>query len=511
MAGPTRSSAAGESRRARLGLTCLLAWPALAQPGLQTDVEAQLADAVALFQSSFAEAFFHATDPNERFDALVFPGVVSQLAEQGDFDVLFQFGDEAFEVEIDRAGGLGQGEATGPLPLPAVSRRVHDGERGGLDAGSCRACHFVGGPDGSGAMTQVALFRGDGLTLSSADARDPPHVMGLGYVSLAAEHISALLQAQRTVATELAASAGRRAVRPLVVDGVDFGEIAALPDGTVDTSGVVGVSPDLVVRPFGHKGRHATLPALADEALQVHHGLQSSSRLAEYAGDAETFLGDGPEADRDGDGIEGEATEGQAVLLASYLSMLGVPRIAPPTDPELALVWARGRRMFGEVGCERCHRARHALEETAITHSARAGGLTVRIELSEAGQPPVPAQLDFGEDEEGFLYHRTPIFPFTDLRRHAMGAGLAARDEPLPDGGGVVAGDTWLTRSLWGLADTAPYLHDGRAPTVQDAIRAHGGEAVAARDAYDALPESDRSALRVFLLSLTRAPIVLVE
>jgi len=491
-------------------LALVLTSPSLAQPGLQTDVEAQLADAVELFANTFAEAFFHATDPNERFEVLIFPGVLAQLVERGDFALVFSLGDEAFEAELDRAGGLGRGEAHGPPPQPAVTRRIHTGELGGLDAGACRACHFVGGPDGSGAATQVALFRGDGATLSSADPRDPPHVMGTGYVSLAAARITTALQEERGVASRVAANSGRRVARPLVIDGVDFGEIAALPDGTIDTTGVVGVSPDLVVRPFGHKGRHATLVSLVDEALQVHHGLQSTSRLAEH-GAAPDLVGDGPEGDRDGDGVVEEASEAQAVLLASYLSMLGVPRIAPPHDPELALAWARGRRLFEEVGCEGCHRARHALEETIITHDARAGDLQIRIDLSEHGQEPAPVQVDFGVDEGGFLRHETPIFPFTDLRRHGMGAALAARDEPLPDGAGVVPADTWLTRSLWGVADTAPYLHDGRAPTLHAAIVAHGGAAAAARDAFLALPTGDQGALRLFLASLTRPAVLLVE
>ena len=64
----------------------------------------------------------------------------------------------------------------------------------------------------------------------------------------------------------------------------------------------------------------------------------------------------------------------------------------------------------------------------------------------------------------------------------------------------------FLTRPLWGLAETAPYLHDGRAPTVHDAIVLHGGEATAARDAYLALDEKGRASVRVFLTSLSREP-----
>ena len=69
----------------------------------------------------------------------------------------------------------------------------------------------------------------------------------------------------------------------------------------------------------------------------------------------------------------------------------------------------------------------------------------------------------------------------------------------------------WLTRSLWGLADTAPYLHDGRAPTVHDAILAHDGEARDARDAYANLDDDDQGAVRVFLHGLGREPVMMVE
>jgi CxxC motif-containing protein (DUF1111 family) len=56
------------------------------------------------------------------------------------------------------------------------------------------------------------------------------------------------------------------------------------------------------------------------------------------------------------------------------------------------------------------------------------------------------------------------------------------------------------------LAETAPYLHDGRAATVHEAIVAHDGEAKPAREAYLALGDSERSGLRVFLTSLSRKP-----
>ena len=50
------------------------------------------------------------------------------------------------------------------------------------------------------------------------------------------------------------------------------------------------------------------------------------------------------------------------------------------------------------------------------------------------------------------------------------------------------------------------FLHDGRAPTIHDAIMLHGGEATPAREAYAALAPRDQAEMRVFLASLSRAP-----
>jgi len=90
---------------------------------------------------------------------------------------------------------------------------------------------------------------------------------------------------------------------------------------------------------------------------------------------------------------------------------------------------------------------------------------------------------------------------FSDLKRHDMGSALAS---PAPQG--TIPARMFLTRSLWGLAETAPYLHDGRAPTLHDAIVLHGGEAAKSRDAYLALAEPARASVRVFLASLSREP-----
>ncbi len=46
------------------------------------------------------------------------------------------------------------------------------------------------------------------------------------------------------------------------------------------------------------------------------------------------------------------------------------------------------------------------------------------------------------------------------------------------------------------------FLHDGRAGTIEEAIRLHGGEAATSRDRFAALSKQDRKALLAFLRSL---------
>ncbi len=53
-----------------------------------------------------------------------------------------------------------------------------------------------------------------------------------------------------------------------------------------------------------------------------------------------------------------------------------------------------------------------------------------------------------------------------------------------------------------GLRFKTTFLHDGRAPSIDDAIRLHAGEAAGARDRFLALSPRERDALLRFLGSL---------
>ena len=474
-----------------------------------------LEDAIELFRRGRFGSLLHLTDPFERFDSLIGEFALQYWRDQESIEALFNTGDEAFEAELDRVGGAGR-----HVPIasgrPATVQRVHEGERGGYDSASCRSCHFSGGADGAGTLTQVGLFRGDGVHLSSATLRDAPHIMGLGYLMRISREIEDYLDDERRFVLNNAAVLGEPLSTTLRYQGISFGRLTGHPDGTLDTSEVVGISPDLKIRVLGHKGRHTSLQELADEALQVHHGLISDSRVESFS-DTEArfseYLGDGPVWDPDEDSVSYEASEAQAVLMAGYMSLLGAPVIQPPRSPALTLIWAEGKQIFESVGCSGCHvtTMRMMSYETELA-PVSAGDWSITLDLLADGMEPKPRNLDFGPDDNNIVPAGVPVMAFTDFKRHDMGPELADDvDEALPYGDGVVDRRLWVTRPLWGLADTAPYLHDGRASTVEEAIQMHGGEAEATRDAYLTLSEHERGALRVFLMSLTRPPSLFVE
>lgn len=103
---------------------------------------------------------------------------------------------------------------------------------------------------------------------------------------------------------------------------------------------------------------------------------------------------------------------------------------------------------------------------------------------------------------------------------------LYTLDDPTPPGGGGGPGggygppppverplpeedvrpEEWKTQPLWGVADSAPYFHDGAATTLQDAILRHKGDAKIVSQAYSALSPADQTAVISFLNTLKAPP-----
>ncbi|MBI1746349.1 MAG: hypothetical protein HYR55_07145 [Acidobacteria bacterium] len=90
---------------------------------------------------------------------------------------------------------------------------------------------------------------------------------------------------------------------------------------------------------------------------------------------------------------------------------------------------------------------------------------------------------------------RQPVNAYSDFLLHYVGT----RDL-------IQQGDAGLyefrTPPLWGLRARGPYLHDGTAVTVDQAILRHDIQALSSRSRYEQLSTEQRQALLAFLNSL---------
>ncbi len=464
-----------------------------------TVLREQLEKAINLRRREFFDRVLDARDPGELVEHATVTEAVLDRHKLG-IDALFVVGDELFGYLFRPENGWGSGGTDRKaIDYTPRLRRIHQGLSGGPDAFGCFSCHSKGGPDGAGTQTQNAFLRGDGERTGAADQRNAPHLLGLGPIACLAREMSGDLQKQAAAARERAKAEGRGVEQPLATKGVKFGRITAAPDGTVDDSRLEGVDPDLTIRPFGWKGHQATLRDMAEESLHIHQGLISNRiQFAVRDGTLDSGpYGKGPWYDVDEDGVSLEIDPGMLTTVVAYLAQLETPIIRPPRDPGLLDAWAAGRSRFGEIGCASCHVPTLELEDPKLDarQPAEPDRIAFIVDVAKDGDGP-KIEPKYGGYVTSYLVHL-----FSDLKRHDMGDALAT---PAPQG--AIPARVFLTRPLWGLAETAPYLHDGRAPTVHDAIVLHGGEAKKARDAYLALDEPGRASVRIFLASLSREP-----
>jgi Di-haem oxidoreductase, putative peroxidase len=89
---------------------------------------------------------------------------------------------------------------------------------------------------------------------------------------------------------------------------------------------------------------------------------------------------------------------------------------------------------------------------------------------------------------------------FSDLKRHDLGAAFYERNF---DG---TLRTQFMTTPLWGVGSTAPYGHDGRSINLREVILRHGGEAIAARNAFAGLPDIAKIAVFEYLNTLVLFP-----
>ena len=415
----------------------------------------------------------------------------SRLFHFGDF----MFGDHTFTIEEGLGNALSP-PLGGPNPRPN-SKKIHTGKFGGPDAQTCNECHGVGGADGTGDVAHNLLQDGDGVNLSTALPRQPRQVIGVGALQQLGIEMTAELQAQLAAAKNSAASTKTAVTAKLSSKGIGFGFIVAQPTGAVDFTGLQGIDSDLVLKPLGWKGRVANARRFVEGGFQVHLGMASQALIAKNcsATPIPGTVGDGPDCtDPDKDGVRDEITEAQLTEMALYATLLQMPvRVKPATHAGVVAA-NEGEKLFNQVSCQSCHLQSMTLHSTVHLEAPDlSGGAPFKVDLAVDGRIP---RLKKNTDGTA------TVELFSDLKRHDMGASLADPHSTF----GAFAPNLWLTSPLWGVAASAPYLHDGRAATLRDAITLHDGEGLASRNAFLALSAADQDKLIAFLNTLGRDP-----
>jgi CxxC motif-containing protein (DUF1111 family) len=226
-----------------------------------------------------------------------------------------------------------------------------------------------------------------------------------------------------------------------------------------DFNGIVPGRPRVLadgrVGKFGWKAQFATLEEFVAAACANEIGL-GNPRM-EQAKPWVRWEYPKMKPDLDGD---------QFHALVAFVDTLHRPVELEPADAKSHERAARGKELFNEVGCASCH-------------TPDMGG--VKGVYSD------------------FLLHR-----LDDRSKGGRGyRDTETVEVPLPTD--YPQPEEWKTPPLWGVADSAPYLHNGKALTLQAAILEHHGDAEAVMEAYGKLGSLGQGDILAFLKTL-KAP-----
>lgn len=165
-----------------------------------------------------------------------------------------------------------------------------------------------------------------------------------------------------------------------------------------------------------------------------------------------------------GNEIDPEISNQEIQNVVFYLKTLKAP-IPRQADSDVLA----GKQLFINVGCGNCHRPEMKTTSTTVQ------SLSNKV-----------------------------FYPYTDLLLHDMGNSL---DDGYTEGSAKTS--EWRTPPLWGLglsknSQGGEYflLHDGRAKSIEEAIRLHGGEGTKSKESFESLPAAERKKLISFLESL---------
>ncbi|MDB5345579.1 MAG: hypothetical protein JWP89_3956 [Schlesneria sp.] len=322
---------------------------------------------------------------------------------------------------------------------------------------SCVACHSGPAVGGSSNITATRFGRVSGSTF------DPLTSLGgslLQEKAISPEGLEKIpAQANITALRQTTALFGMGLIEAIPDATILKGVRAKAVDGVLGKAAMVQdvASGKTMVGRFGWKAQQATLLAFAGDAYVNEMGITNRLFPTENAPNGNLDLLKKLDKVKDPEDPVNPAT-GKAGIdaLADYMRML-----APPPTQSTTASTVFGAKFFLDCGCTSCH-------TPSMT----------------TGNSPLTA------------LNNVTVSLYSDLLLHDMGN--------LGDGivQGAANAHEMKTPPLWGVRASAPYLHDGRAKTLDNAIQAHDGEAKTSRDKYLKLSADQQSLLVEFLNSL---------
>ena len=216
--------------------------------------------------------------------------------------------------------------------------------------------------------------------------------------------------------------------------------------------GRVARTADGRIGKFGWKSQKATLREFVEEAAAGELGLESGRK--HQGSDPRGPVERGPGIDLSQDQID---------AMTAYVATLPRPSNIPSDS-------RTGQRLFRELECAKCHVPKLGEIENFFSDLLLHD---MKPESREAGN-----YLVFGVGEAA------------PPAAHGESANSPARP------------NEWRTPPLWGIGVTAPYMHDGRSPTLESAISEHGGEAENSAEKFSRLSDAQKVQLIKYLQSL---------
>jgi CxxC motif-containing protein (DUF1111 family) len=325
---------------------------------------------------------------------------------------------------------------------------------------SCAVCHNVPAVGGGGVILELRAGYRDG-----SGAHTGLNAAGDTLIHLLSTPAHACQVQMPDDVTVIA----RRAPIPLFGAGL----VEAIPDEAIlaledpvdrDRDGVSGRAAIIVdaasgqrrVGRFGWKAQHATLLSFGADAYRNEMGITNDLFPQESA------FGVSPAQMRSCDPFPDpedrrDPRTGRRGIdnFESFMRFL-----APVARSHVDEATLDGERLFSSAGCAACH--------------------VPRLTTGPSAHP---------------AFNRRSVDLFSDLLLHDVSTGDGIQQ-------GAAEPTEIRTPALWGLRFRRPFLHDGSAVTIADAIERHAGEAELARRSFERLTPDARTRLLAFLRSL---------